>query len=200
MILKSTGHAVLDGRRATACCRLAALAVSGALFLPAGFSAAQAARGGRQPAPPAVLSATGAEIRKLAHRPGAGATLVSLWATWCDPCRKEFPGLQRVIRERAGSGVRLLLVSADFPDQLPGVRKFLAGHGVRDTTYIKTGDDMTFINSLDSSWSGALPATFIFDQRGRLASHWEGEADADSFARALDRVLAGAHSQEDSRK
>lgn len=198
--MEPPGHGGLKRLGSTAACRLGALAVAGTLLLLAIFSAAQAARGGGRPAPPPVLAATGAEIRKLAHRPGARATLVSVWATWCDPCRKEFPGLQRVIRERAGKGARLLLVSADFPDQLPGVRKYLARHGVRDTTYIKTGDDMTFINSLDSSWSGALPATFIFDHRGRLASHWEGAADADSFARALDRVLARAYSQEDSRK
>ena len=146
-----------------------------------------------------VVPVTAQDIRHLAGRGGARATLVNVWATWCAPCREEFPALLRVARARAPEGLRLVLVSADDSDQIPAVRAFLAKQGVGDTTYLKTGDDMTFIDTLNPKWSGALPATFLYDQEGRLAEFWEGMADEARFQSSVSQVLAarttteGAH-------
>ena len=47
-------------------------------------------------------------------------------------------------------------------------------------SYLKTGDDMEFIDRLEPRWTGALPATFIYDGGGSLRDFWEGKA---SYAR-----------------
>src|SRR2546423_2167943 len=47
---------------------------------------------------------------------GARATLVNVWATWCPPCREEFPAMVAVARRHRAEGLRLLLVSGDFGD------------------------------------------------------------------------------------
>ena len=148
---------------------------------------------------PPLLPVTASEILDRARRPGARATLVNVWATWCAPCREEFPGLLHVARARAGEGLRLMLVSADFEDQQPAVRAFLGARSVSDTAYLKTGDDMAFINTLSPKWSGALPATFIYDAGGRLVAFWEGMADEARFQRAVDQALAAYSPQGDSR-
>jgi thiol-disulfide isomerase/thioredoxin len=148
---------------------------------------------------PAVVSVTPLEIQKLATRGGARATLVNVWATWCVPCREEFPALLRVANARAHDGVRLVLISADFPDQMPAVRDFLVAHSVTDTSYLKSGDDMSFINALSPKWSGALPATFIYTSDGRLATFWEGMADSSRFETALNQALASHPSTEVAR-
>lgn len=96
----------------------------------------------------------------------------------------------RAARGLAGSKLRLMPVSADFDEQLPEVRRFLAAQGVRDTSYIKTGPDMEFINTLNPAWSGALPATFVYDRRGRLVEFWEGECDTARFGNAIQQALA----------
>jgi thiol-disulfide isomerase/thioredoxin len=139
-------------------------------------------------APPLVpVAADG--VRTLAARGGARATVVNVWATWCAPCKEEFPSLLAVARARASEGVRLVLVSADFDEQRPAVRAFLAAHGVADTTYIESGDQMSFINALSRKWSGALPATFVYDAHGRLVKYWEGLADSLQFSAAIDQAL-----------
>jgi thiol-disulfide isomerase/thioredoxin len=132
-----------------------------------------------------ILPATAADIVAAAQSPGAQVTLVNVWATWCAPCREEFPDLLRLEQTYRDRGLRLLLVSADFEDQLIEARRFLAAHGVRDTTYFKREQDMAFIDGLDPRWSGALPATLIYDSTGRLTSFWEGRADYAKFETAV---------------
>lgn len=139
---------------------------------------------------PAVVAITAPELKALAARPGARATLVNVWATWCGPCRQEFPDLLKVGKDRKADGLRLVLVSADFDDQLAEVKKFLAVRGVSDTAYIMTGEPNAFINSMNPKWTGALPATFVYNGRGELASFWEGAVDEAHFNQSVDQAIA----------
>ena len=171
--------------------RLGLAALLGLILVSAGCS-----RGGsststsRSRGAPTVIAVSAPQVQALVARPGARATLVNVWATWCPPCREEFPGLVNVGRTRRVDGLRLIFVSADMEDQVADVRKFLAAHGVSDTAYIMTGDAMTFINTLNPKWTGALPATFVYNGRGELASFWEGAADENRFNQSVDQAIA----------
>lgn len=147
---------------------------------------------------PPVVAVSVPEIRALVARTDGRATLVNVWATWCAPCRQEFPALLSAARA-SGKDLRLVLISADFDDQLPAVKRFLAEQGVTDTTYLKTGADMEFINALDSRWSGALPATFAYDAGGRQTSFWEGAGDEARFRSAVQQALT-PHSTDEGRR
>lgn len=138
-----------------------------------------------------LIPATASQLRALAAKPGARATLLNVWASWCGPCREEFPALLAVAHRHPD--VRLVLVSADFPEQRAEAEKFLASHGVRDTTYLKSGADQEFIDGLDQAWTGALPATLVFDASGRIVDFWQGAADSTRFEAALTRVLSPSH-------
>lgn len=150
--------------------------------VPAPVSAATAAE-------PRLIPVDAAGVLAAARAPGSTVTVVNLWATWCMPCREEFPELVRFARQYGSSGVRVLYVSTDFEDQLPAVRKFLAAQGVDQPSYIKTGDDMAFIDGIHPEWSGSLPATFVFDSTGRLRTFWEGAADFAKFETEVKKVL-----------
>ena len=138
------------------------------------------------PAPPAGAAAAVAqtpptlaelpEILTAVRSPGARAVLVNVWATWCDPCREEMPDLIRFYRDHRKDGLRLLLVSADDEENRAEVARVLVEAGLPTDTlsFIKRGDDMKFINGLDRDWSGALPASFLFDGRGRKRHTWGG--------------------------
>jgi thiol-disulfide isomerase/thioredoxin len=138
---------------------------------------------------PELRPATTGELRAAIAAPGASAVLVNVWATWCLPCRKEFPDLLRAAAEYRGRGLRLVLVSADFEDNADAARAFLARHGVDFPSYLKTGADMEFIDALSPQWSGALPATFIYDGAGALRDSWEGETPYESFAARIRAVV-----------
>jgi thiol-disulfide isomerase/thioredoxin len=138
---------------------------------------------------PPFEAANADRVLAAVREPGARAVLVNVWATWCAPCRAEFPDLVRLERELRGDGLRMVLVSADFDESLPQARAFLAEHGVDFPSYHKTGDDMVFINTLDSLWTGALPATLLFDGAGRRVRFWEGRQSYETLSRAVRDVL-----------
>ena len=137
-----------------------------------------------------LLPATAADVRARAERPGASATLVNVWATWCVPCREEMPQLLEVAARH--KDVRLVLVSTDFRDQRADVVKFLTQHGVEDTTYLKEESDQPFIDGLDKRWTGALPGTFIYDRKGQLVAFWEGAADSARFESAIAKAASAS--------
>ena len=139
---------------------------------------------------PALAPATIAQVLAEVRRPGAQVTLVNVWATWCVPCRQEFPDLVRLERKHRDRGLRVLFVSTDF-DSADAV-KFLAEQGVGYLSLFKVGDDMSFINGLSPKWSGALPATFVYDADGRLIRFWEGKADYARFEQAALEVIEGS--------
>jgi thiol-disulfide isomerase/thioredoxin len=115
-----------------------------------------------------LIPATAPEILGVARASTSRAVLVNVWATWCLPCRKEFPDLVRLARDYAKTGLKVIFVSGDFAGERSQVEEFLAANGVTGDTYLKTGKDEEFIDAFDPAWSGALPATFIYDGTGSL--------------------------------
>ena len=170
------------------------------LLVLAGCSGGQAAH--QEPAPPAdsasvarpagleLKPATAEEILGALEGSKSKAVLVNVWATWCAPCRAEFPDLVRLHRDYRAKGLDLVLVSTDFDDQLAEAKAFLAENGVDFPTYLKVGDDMKFINTLNPRWTGALPATFIYDAKGRLHYFKEGRGTYEQFQKEVLEVLA----------
>ncbi len=132
---------------------------------------------------------TAAELVTKVKEPGARATLVNVWATWCGPCREEFPAIVSLAERHRDDGLRVLFVSADFDDQAHEVRKFLADHDASGPWLLKSGPDMEFINGLEPRWSGALPATLVYDSNGAPVEFWEGGADSARFEAAVAPLL-----------
>ena len=157
--------AMINGWLALATTALAAVSPAA----PAGPSTAVAQT-------PNAVPAELPEILTAVRSPGARAVLVAVWATWCDPCRQEMPDLVRFYRDHREDGLRLVLVSADDEENRAEVARVLAEAGLPAETlsFIKRGDDMKFIDGLDRHWSGALPASFLFDGRGRKRHTWAG--------------------------
>lgn len=143
---------------------------------------------GSAPEPP-LVSADAAKILEAVKEPGAAVVLVNVWATWCNPCVEEFPDLVRLRKNYLDRGVRVLLVSADFSTERAATLEFLAKQGVDFPTFQKDGDDMKFIDALCPQWSGAMPATFLYDSKGRLVHFREGKASYDALEREVQAAL-----------
>jgi thiol-disulfide isomerase/thioredoxin len=145
---------------------------------------------GEHPRPP-VTPVDHVKVLDLIHQNAGKPTVVNLWATWCDPCRAEMPELLKLRAKYAEKGLRLLLVSADEgakADSLVGVS--LAKMGVDFETYIEhDSSDDAFINGIDSTWSGTLPTTLVYDAKGKLAVKLTGGKTYKQFEAALRKVM-----------
>ncbi len=67
--------------------------------------------------------------------------LVNFWAAWCIPYREEFPDLVRLYRARQKSGLIIISVSIDDPENKDQARAFLEKHRVVFPTYIAATDN-----------------------------------------------------------
>lgn len=111
---------------------------------------------------------------------GEKVVLVNIWATWCAPCIEEFPYIVKLQREYEDQ-LKVIFVSADFPDSRDRALTFLKEQNVDWTTYFKTGKDQPFIEALSDSWSGALPFTKILNEDGNVVASWEQGAEYEKF-------------------
>jgi thiol-disulfide isomerase/thioredoxin len=159
------------------------------MFLPSLILGAGSAAAGAD-TPPPVPVADLATIRAAIGAPGASAVLVNVWATWCEPCRQELPDIVRFYRAHRAAGLRLVLVSADDEDQATAVAAVLAAAGAGDArAFIKQGDDTTFVDAFDPTWSGALPASFLYDGRGAKRRFWSGPVTTQKLETALGDLI-----------
>lgn len=110
------------------------------------------------------------------------ATLVTFWASWCGPCAREAPALERFARSAAGSG---RLVAVDWSDARSPARAFIAQHGW--TFPVLRDGEGTVGNEYRIT---GLPTTFVLDSSGRIRTVLRGPQTASSLAHAL----AGASS------
>ena len=136
-----------------------------------------------------LIPATGKEVLRSIENASGSVVLVNAWATWCQPCVEEFPDIMAMHQKYKDQGLKIIFISADFETQTNNALAFLKEQGVDFPTYLKSGKDMAFINTLDPNWSGALPATWIFDQNGTKRHFWEGQASHETFEEKIRDVL-----------
>ena len=100
--------------------------------------------------------------------------LLNLWATWCLPCRKEMPALDRLQRELGSDAFEVVAVSVDRTG-LPGARKFLDEAKV-DKLGLYADGSARMATTLRA---GGLPATLLIDREGREIGRLLGPAEWD---------------------
>jgi len=95
--------------------------------------------------------------------------VVNFWATWCAPCIKELPYFQELDSVYADDQLELTLISLDFPDQVDSkLIPFVEKHQIKEkVVLLDAPNENEWIPKIDSTWSGAIPATIIFNKEKR---------------------------------
>jgi len=110
--------------------------------------------------------------------------VINFWATWCPPCVKEMPELDRFHQAYAARGWQVLGLAVDRPEP---VREFLTRQPVGFTIAL-AGLDGTAISRQLGNTTGALPFTAVFDRHGQLKYRKLGETSFAELSAWADRV------------
>jgi len=118
--------------------------------------------------------------------------VVNFWATWCGPCVKELP-LFEALHAKDVSNVRVLLVNLDYADQIDKVNSFIIRKKIKSPVLLLDEIDYNaWIDRVDASWEGAIPATLILNTKtgqrkfiGREVSNGDLETYIETLRKGL---------------
>ncbi|HWP35984.1 MAG TPA: TlpA disulfide reductase family protein [Gemmatimonadales bacterium] len=161
---------------------LAALLATGVAFTG---DLASVSVGAEAPDFTAVDLQTGEQASLASHR--GEVILLNVWATWCLPCEKEMPSMQRLYDQLGPQGLRVIAVSID--DAAPdAVREWIAE---RNLTFPVWHDQSGRIERLYQTTG--VPESFVIDRHGVIVKKVIGATEWDHPAQQalIKRLLAG---------
>jgi thiol-disulfide isomerase/thioredoxin len=163
-------------------------------FLASGQSRRKAAAKSRlSSAHPVAVKAVDLEgLKAVLKRDASRPLLVNFWATWCDPCREEFPDLVKIDNEYRSKGLDFIAISLDDLVEIKTeVPKFLRSMGAKMPAYLlNVPDPEPAIKLVDPQWSGALPATVLYNGKGEIVFKYFGRVKPDELRAAIQKVMS----------
>jgi peroxiredoxin len=121
---------------------------------------------------------------------GKGPVVIDFWATWCKPCIKELPYLQRILDQYKAKGVQVCAVTIDSPKSQSQVKKFV---DTRNYTFrvLMDGDQEVF-HKLQGK--GSIPYVVVLDSQGFMRFQHTGYVPGNEkeIERVVVELLGGA--------
>jgi thiol-disulfide isomerase/thioredoxin len=97
---------------------------------------------------------------------------VNLWASWCPPCKREMPSIEKLYQSVDSNKVKFVLIS--FDDQFELAKKYVSSKKLKLPIYYPTENPPALFNVQ------GIPATFIFNEKGELIKQIEGMENYDT--------------------
>ena len=153
----------------------------------AGVAAPQAPRVA-PPHDPELIDSKGYE--KLVQQYRGKPLLVNFWATWCEPCRDEYPMLNELAKQYAPQGLKVVGVNLDDDGDLILMRRFIARYKPIFPNYRKKpGAEEPFRQIVLPGWTGSLPISVFYAPDGQRAGQFIGERNREAYEGAIRSLL-----------
>ncbi len=141
---------------------------------------------------PNVTQIDDAALKNLLQRTGENPKplLINFWATWCDPCREEFPELVKIDTDYKGKIDFVTISLDDLAEIKREVPQFLANMKAQMPAYLlKTDDEEAAIATVSKDWQGGLPFTVLLNEKGEIVYVRQGKIKPETVRSEIDKVL-----------
>lgn len=131
-----------------------------------------------------------AGVKALLKNDSDKVRLINFWATWCPPCRAEFPELVTINRMYRKRNFEMITISVDKPNQRGNVLEFLQQHQASNrNTQFNSTDLNQLVDATDRKWMGSVPLTLLILPGGEIAYEQLGEIEPLETKRAIVDIL-----------
>lgn len=126
--------------------------------------------------------------------------VVNFWATWCEPCRDEYPLIVELAAEFKPQGVSVIGINMDDDSDMNLVRRFIARTQPHFPNYRqKPGIDLDgFYRGVNPAWNGTMPQTIFYTRDGRINLYFLGMRPRPVFEQAFRDLLPRSAAQNKS--
>ena len=137
---------------------------------------------------------TAKELKSLAKPIDKKPILINFWATWCGPCRSEFPELVEIDRDYRAKGLNFYVVSVDDLALVDTrVPEFLKDYDSTMPSYLINlrgrREIAKAVRQIAPKFPDVYPLTLLFDANGKLVFQKNGRVDAKILRREIEKVL-----------
>lgn len=141
------------------------------------------------PRDPELIDAQG--YQKLVQQYRGKPLLINFWATWCEPCRDEYPMLNELAKQYAPKGLKVVGVNMDQDGDLILMRRFIARYKPIFPNYRKKPGEAEerFRLAVLPGWTGSLPISVFYAKDGRQVEHFLGEKNREVYEGAIRSLL-----------
>ncbi|PRY04621.1 AhpC/TSA family protein [Pontibacter ummariensis] len=129
------------------------------------------------------------QLQQLRQQPHDTLYVVNFWATWCKPCIKELPYFEAANVLYKDQPVKVILVSMDAAEDLETrVKPFVQKRGLKaDLLLLDEVDGNSWIDKLEPKWSGAIPATLVFNNKRKQYEFVESEMTQEELTKLIEK-------------
>lgn len=118
-------------------------------------------------------------------------TIINFWATFCKPCIAELPHFQAMANQYKSKGVKLIMVSLDLKEAYPAkVTSFVKKLKLTSpVVFLDESNADLFCPVVDSSWSGAIPASIFINNSTGYRKFYEEELSIEKLETEIKAML-----------
>ncbi|MEQ8304217.1 MAG: TlpA disulfide reductase family protein [Cyclobacteriaceae bacterium] len=129
------------------------------------------------------------DLEEVIARKSDKITVINFWATWCAPCIKELPFFEKLNATRNDVDINLVSVDMDLDPDPAKVYRFIDRKKLKSRVLILNEDNPNeWIDKIEKSWSGAIPATLVVNSQNGKRSFAASELKEGELEELIESV------------